>query len=307
MNVSYRQLRAFALIARLGNFSRAAERLHITQSGLSAMMRELEANLKCRLFDRTTRAVRLTPAGEQLLPTAANVVEQLELTAAQISDIGAKAKQSLKIAATPLVSSSLLPVVCQQLRFDNPDLSVQLIDCDINRARTLVESGEVDFGLGFFFRSTKGIERFPLCEFRLMRVAPDPDGDAMGAHALGEVDWSELKDAALIGLPEDNPIQQLVETHLKKVRPGGEERVAFNQFDTLIAMVAAGMGTAIIPTFALLACRRYAVRCDLLVNPSISLGFHRITRKGREHAPLMEEFTATLVALLNGLESETAP
>ena len=169
-----------------------------------------------------------------------------------------------------------------------------------------MESGEVDFGLGFFFRSTKGIERFPLCEFRLMRVAPDPDGDAMGAHALGEVDWSELKDAALIGLPEDNPIQQLVETHLKKVRPGGEERVAFNQFDTLIAMVAAGMGTAIIPTFALLACRRYAVRCDLLVNPSISLGFHRITRKGREHAPLMEEFTATLVALLNGLESETA-
>jgi DNA-binding transcriptional LysR family regulator len=302
MNVSYRQLRAFALVARLGNFSRAAERLHITQSGLSAMMRELEANLKCRLFDRTTRAVRLTPAGEQLLPAASTVVEQLDLVAAQISDIGTRAKRSLRIAATPLVSSSLLPVVCRQLRAEHPDLNIQLVDCDINRARSLVENGEVDFGLGFFFRSAKGIERSPLCTFRLMRVSLQTGGQHDAGHSLGTASWQELKDVELIGLPSDNPIQQLVETHLRKVRPGSEERATFNQFDTLIAMVAAGMGTAVIPTFALLACRRYPVRCDVLANPSVPLGFYRITRKGREHAPLMDEFTDALVSLLHGLE-----
>lgn len=316
MNMSYRQLRAFVLISRLGNFSRAAESLHITQSGLSAMMRELEANLKCRLFDRTTRTVTLTTAGEQLLPAATQAVHELELAASKLNDIDAKAKRSLSVAATPLVSSSLLPVVYQSMRRRYPDLYIRLIDCDLNRARTLVENGDVDFGLGFFFRASKGIERSLLCSFQLMHVTPldsvqsedgveqqfTPGGTQFD---LGSVPWSELKDATLIGLPSDNPIQQVVETHLRKIRHTDGERVPFNHFDTLIAMVAAGMGSAVIPTFALLACRRYRVKCAILTGPTVPLGFYRITKKGREHAPAMQEFTNTLVSLLPGLVEST--
>jgi DNA-binding transcriptional LysR family regulator len=69
MNVSTRQLQAFIAIARLGSFTRAAEEVFMTQAGLSLMLKDLEAQVGARLFDRTTRSVRLTVAGETLLPT----------------------------------------------------------------------------------------------------------------------------------------------------------------------------------------------------------------------------------------------
>jgi DNA-binding transcriptional LysR family regulator len=300
MNVSYRQLKAFLLIARLQNFSRAAERLHITQSGLSAMMRELETSVRSRLFDRTTRAVTLTAAGEQLLPAAMQAVGELDSALARIGDVHAQARRSLKVAATPLVSSSLLPAVCRQLQLADPELQIELDDCELSRARALVESGDADFGLGFFFRASKGIERTLLHSFRLMRVTCREGGEEAKTKT-GRVPWSALKGAPLIGLPADNPIQQLVEVQLRKLRMDGE-RKAFNNFETLIAMAAAGMGTAVIPTFALLACDRYQVRCDVLTHPIVPVGFYRVLKKGREPAPAMEDFTDALLALLAGLD-----
>lgn len=311
MNLSFRQLKAFLLIARLGNFTRAAERLHVTQAGLSVMMRELETQLDARLFDRTTRSVSLTDAGEKLLPAALAAVGELESAAAEIADIGDKARHTLRLAATPLVSSNLLPAVIRSFRAAHPEVAIHLVDCDLTQVQALVENGEVDFGLGFFFRATKGIERSLLYSFRLMRVSPlddaDPgesavqarrDGAGADATQTGSVSWSALKDAPLIGLPADNPIQQLVDAQLAKIGRSNEDRLAFNHFDTLIAMVAAGMGTAVMPTFAMLACHRHRVRTDLLSRPAVTAGFYRITKRGRGRAHAMEDFTDMLVSML---------
>jgi DNA-binding transcriptional LysR family regulator len=65
MNLSMRQMRAFLHVARIGNFTRAAERAHMTQAGLSTLVREMERQLGARLFDRTTRMVSLTTAGRR--------------------------------------------------------------------------------------------------------------------------------------------------------------------------------------------------------------------------------------------------
>jgi DNA-binding transcriptional LysR family regulator len=314
MNVSFRQLKAFVLVARLGNFTRASEQLHLTQAGLSIMMRELETQLDCRLFDRTTRTVSLTPAGEKFFPAAMRAIGEIEAGAAQINAIGEKARSTLRLAATPLVSSNLLPAVWQSFRAQHPEVTVRLVDCELSRVHALVESGEADFGLGFFFDSARGIERTLLYSFELMRVAPmDQSGDhkkvgrtprdqkKARVAEVGTVPWSALQDAPLISLPGDNPIQQLIETHLTKIGRGNEDRPTFGHFDTLIAMVAAGMGTAIIPSFAMLACRRHNVRTDLLSHPTISLGFYRITKRGRIKTPAMEDFTNTLISSLPSL------
>ena len=109
MNLSTRQMRAFLHVARLGNFTRAAEQAHITQAGLSILIREMEKQLACRLFDRTTRVVTLTPAGRRLLPVVERLLTDLDDVAAQLGAEGDAARQTLRIAATPLVSSHLLP------------------------------------------------------------------------------------------------------------------------------------------------------------------------------------------------------
>ena len=298
MNYTLRQLKAFLLVSELGNFTRAAERMHITQAGLSVMMRELETQFGSRLFDRTTRMVSMTPAGEKLLPAAQAAVDQLERVAADIGDIGKKARQTLRVAATPLVSSSLLPAVFGAFRRKYPDVNLQLHDADLSRVHALVESGEVDFGLGFFFKAARGIERTLLCSFPLMRVTPLDDKQPRGPQPVGRVGWSSLKDAQLIGLPYDNPIQQFVDSHLAKIGRGNEDRLSFRYFDTLIGMVAAGMGSTVIPSFALLACHHHRVATDILVDPEESVGFYRITMRGKARPELMDEFSETLVALL---------
>jgi len=298
MNYSFRQLKAFLLVSELGNFTRAAERMHITQAGLSVMMRELEAQLGSRLFNRTTRNVSLTVAGEKLLPAAQAALGHLEQAAASISDIGAQARQVLRVAATPLVSSSLLPEVFGVFHRKHPHVGLQLHDDDLGRVHALVESGDADFGLGFFFKAAHGIERTLLCSFSLMRVAPLRGEGAPGPQPVGRVAWSALEDETLIGLPRDNPIQQFVDSNLAKIGRGNEERASFRYFDTLIGMVAAGMGSTVIPSFALLACRHHRVATDILVEPEESLGFYRINKRGRAKPELMAEFSETLVSLL---------
>src|SRR5579863_8617322 len=90
MEVSTKQLRAFRLVAQHRNFTRAAEALFITPSGLSVLIRELESRVGFRLFDRTTRHVELTPHGGELLAVIQRNLVELD---AAIASIGNSAKR----------------------------------------------------------------------------------------------------------------------------------------------------------------------------------------------------------------------
>src|ERR1700743_1597608 len=107
MNISLRQLKAFSEVARLKSFTRAAENLHITQQGLSLMIQDLERQFGCRLFDRTTRTVSLTLAGEQLCSAAQPTISSLDAAASCIGRLSTHARQTLSIATTPLVAATL--------------------------------------------------------------------------------------------------------------------------------------------------------------------------------------------------------
>lgn len=300
MNISLRQLKAFAQVARLGNFTRAAEQMHITQAGLSIMMRELEAQLDCRLFDRTTRNVTLTAAGEQFLPVATRTLADLEASAAQLGAITARARQTLVVGATPMISASIMPAVCQAFRLAHPEVNVRLVDADGGQLQALVEQGELDFGLAAFFKPAAGTEQTPLFTYQLMWISPGGNAPA-GDQSAGSMPWKALAEVQLIGLPAGNRIQQFIEDHLAAIGRAHEERVTFNNFETLIAMVAAGVGTAIVPSYAMAACRRHGVRVALLKEPATPLDFYRITKRGRAEANAMAAFTAAFVAAATNL------
>src|SRR5688572_5365161 len=76
--VTIRQLRAFIAVAQEGSITRAAQRLHLTPSALSMLISNLEGELAVRLFDRTTRKIALSEAGEELLPSIGRVFESLD-------------------------------------------------------------------------------------------------------------------------------------------------------------------------------------------------------------------------------------
>jgi DNA-binding transcriptional LysR family regulator len=294
MNLSTRQLRAFLHVAQSGSFTRAAERAHMTQAGLSILVREVELQLGARLFDRTTRAVQLTDAGRRLAVVAETVLQQLDEVTREVDALGQQSRQTLRIAATPLVSSHLLPHVLAHLRLTRPDLNVQLHDTSLDQVQTLVESGAADVGLGFFFKTATGLERRLVGEFPLMRVGPGTEAP----QALGRVRWTALKGESLITLPADNPIQRFIDTHLARIDLQRPVLTTVSFLATQISMVEAGFGVAVVPTFALAACRRHRVRTDVLGSPQVKIGFYRISRRGVSQTDAIEAFDETLQQML---------
>nr|WP_314630076.1 LysR family transcriptional regulator [uncultured Noviherbaspirillum sp.] len=286
MNVTQRQMQAFLAVARLGSFTRAAERLHITQSGLSAMMRDLETQLRCRLFDRTTRSVSLTAEGLQLVPVAGRIVSELASVSDVINRISSSAQRTLTVGVTPIIAACVMPAAITAFNRAYPEIGVRIRDISRQAIQDGVAGGELDAGFGAFFKATSGIERTPLADFALAYVSPaSPLAGTAKAGKRGKgaarITWSTLQDKPLIGLPSGNPVQALIEDQLRLIGRGDEDRPVHENFQTLMAMVEAGFGVAVLPSFVAPACRRYGVQISVLTEPVVSLSFYEITKKGR--------------------------
>ena len=120
MNVSLRQLRAFVAVAELESFTGAAQQLHITQSALSLLVKDLESELGIRLLDRTTRSVRLAEAGHAFLPFVVGVLEDLERAIDSVADLRDLKRGVARIAAPQLMSLTLLPTALAAHRARHP-------------------------------------------------------------------------------------------------------------------------------------------------------------------------------------------
>ena len=290
MNITTRQLKAFLLVARHRNFSRAAEQMFIAQSGLSLMIRELEDQLGFRLFDRTTRQVRLTESGAQFLSVAEQNIQDIETVVSRIGDSARKANLSLSIGAPPMASANLLPEVIATFQARNQNVRIRLIDSDIGSISELVKSGDIDMGFGMFIKPTPGVLRIPLFRFSLVVASAD---DFARSHSA-PWRWADLVGQKLIALPPDNPIQQLIDKNM--AHAGHRDAPAFvvNFLDTQIGLVAAGCGIAVLPSTALPACKNRNVRMAPLMNPSAELDFFQVSDRSRKLPPCADDFTDLL-------------
>jgi len=303
MNITSRQLKAFLLTARHQSFSRAAEQLFITQSGMSVLIRELEDQLGFRLFERTTRRVTLTQFGTRFLPIADRSVLELEAAAANIGRSASAANQRLALGATPLIAGKLLPAVIAEYAKRDPALRVILHDGDRARLVSMVTSGELDVALGCFLQPVSGMRRMPLFRFSLMVIQPEAEAARL-ARALR---WEDLIERRLIGGPPDNPIQQLIDRHLQRLGRRTAPELTFNYFETQIAMVETGAGVAVMPTFAIPACRGHKVRMHPLTDPVIPVDLFQIVNRGRKLPPAADGFTAFLKQYLAGWAEPWSP
>src|SRR3954470_10498774 len=109
MDFNARQLRAFLLAAQHHNFTRAAEALFITPSGLSVLIRELENELGFRLFDRTTRHVALTGDGRQLLGVTRRCLDEIDGATARIAETAKDTSRTLSVGAGLITAANILP------------------------------------------------------------------------------------------------------------------------------------------------------------------------------------------------------
>src|SRR5690606_28957429 len=111
MNLTMRQLRAFLAVAEQGNFTRAAQKLHVTQAGLSGMMLELASEAGAQLFVGTTRRVEITEGGGSVLRYATTALHNLDDAERRLGFLNDQGRSRLGIGLTPLVASTVLPAL----------------------------------------------------------------------------------------------------------------------------------------------------------------------------------------------------
>jgi DNA-binding transcriptional LysR family regulator len=292
MNITSRQLKAFLLTARHHSFSRAAEQLFITQSGMSVLVRELEAQLGFRLFDRTTRRVTLTEFGTRFLPVADRSVLELEAAASNIGRSASAANHRLVIGATPFIAANLLPAAIAQYAKLHPELQIRLHDAERPQLLAMLESGEIDVGLSADVHPAPGLQHLPLMRFSLMAVLPEHDAQGLPARLR----WADVAARRLVGLKPRNTIQELVDHQLQRLGRSQPPEVVCTYSETQIAMVEAGAGAAVLPSFALPACRKRRVATRPLTEPVVLGDLYWIVSRGRKLPEGADGFTKFLNA-----------
>ncbi|MGQ3178865.1 MAG: LysR family transcriptional regulator [Variovorax sp.] len=294
MNITLRQIRAFLAVAEAGAFARAAERMHLSPSALSTLVKELEEQIGLRLFYRSTRVVQLTEAGAEFLPLARKALEDLEAAVAGSRALAEVKRGRVTVAASIVIAATLLPWVIQSFQQRHPGIQCILKDGFEETIRDQVRRGEVDLGVGTLVEGEPGLTEVTLYQDHLVALVPD-------GHPLAErgaVTWRELAKHPLISLSDQSPSRALADAAFDSVglRPVPAHVATFSS--TLISMVAAGMGVAALPVNVRQLSRRTGVQTRMLVRPTVKRNMGVYSRSDAELTPAANAFLKHMQAFV---------
>ncbi len=241
---SPRQLRYLVTLAETLNFRRAAEVLYVTQSTLSAGIRELESLLGTTLFERNKRSVRLTAVGGQVVERARELLAQAE----DLVMIARGAQQPLsglrRLGIIPTVAPFLLPAIMPSARYRYPKLQLYLREDLTDRLIDQLHAGDLDFALIAVPYETGDLEVKELFRDEFRFVAPQSDPVAK----LKQVAVREVDPGRVLLLEEghclrEHAIQACGAGRMAR-QEGGLEATSLY---TLLQMVEGGLGVTLLP------------------------------------------------------------
>jgi len=168
-----RHLRYLAAIAQEANFTRAAEKLFVSQSALSQQIQSLEREVGTVLLDRSHRGVRLTAAGEILYQHAQRIFQELEQARTAIHELEGVQRGELHIGVVQTVNDYLMPLVAAAFAERHPQIKLFVDEVPTDEIEARLEQGELQVGLGFAPSSMSGIEALPILEENLVLIVRD--------------------------------------------------------------------------------------------------------------------------------------
>lgn len=241
-----RHLRALVAVAEELHFGHAAKRLNLSQPPVSLAIKELEDELGVRLFERSSRRIEITPAGEEALRDARVVLARTESLREHARNASRGSGGSLAIGFISTAAYTFLPSVLRRFYGEFPDVKISLHESSSDRIIADVEAGSLDIG----------------CMFFPPNLPPSLSYQATNHEPL------------VVALPENHPMTKLKRVPLKRL--AGEQFLAFERhigpvmFDTVIAacmrngfspkifparqmhtvvsLVSGGMGVALVPS-----------------------------------------------------------
>lgn len=285
-------MRVFVTVAGCGNIRDAAKALGRTDSAISMTLKQLESDLGAPLFE-TDRKHTLTALGVEVNKLAQDLLREYDRTTERIMALAAGREGVLRIAAVPSVAAQLLPPVLSAMLADHPGVRIELLDTDSASVHALVETGEVEIGIGGKPQAKAGLSFVSLFNdpFRLVcrkdhpltRLARPLTRQDVQAHRL----ISNKSTAGYAGFGAEAPDRV--------------SAISARNVISLLALVRAGAGATILPALATRAIDEEL--CALELHDPMALrtvGF--VLRQGGISSPVCDAFQRRLVALIKATD-----
>lgn len=245
-----RQIEFFLALVSERNFTRAADITHVTQSGLSAAIRNLEREMGAQLFDRRPRAVELTAAGHAFLPRARRILTDAHAALRELRQDGAGSAGVLAVAAEHCLGDLVeLPELLSSFTSKHPSLEIRFEQLESRNILDRLERRELDVAL---LAEVGGPPALAMGhEVATTELARDGfDLVASPDHALAgrsHLDWCELEEHAFVDLAPGWSARKIIDDFLH--RRGVTRRSSFvvNDVHMLLDLVQRGLGVALIP------------------------------------------------------------
>jgi DNA-binding transcriptional LysR family regulator len=241
--VELRHLEYFVAVAEEEHFTRAAERLHVAQSGLSASIRALERELGAPLFVRSTRRVGLTEAGRALLAEARRTLASVAAARNAVAAVQGLLRGTVSIGTEQCLGVIDLPEVLARFRAVHPGVEVRLRQTGSSVLVDEVREGTLDLAFVAVSRAPAGVSLTPLATEPMMLVC-HPE-HPLTAHET--ICWSCLENETFVDFHTDWGARQVTDRAFDDA--GLERHVALevNDVHSLLDFVAADLGVALVP------------------------------------------------------------
>ncbi|WP_068310689.1 hydrogen peroxide-inducible genes activator [Polycladidibacter hongkongensis] len=241
-----RQLQYFKALAEHLSFSKAAEACHITQSTLSASIRQLEDNLECALVDRSGKQLVLTETGEKVLAQSAALLRDAEELVQGVKAQHQPLTGRFRLGVIPSISPFVLPRFLPGLREAFPALKLYLREDLTRNLLSSLREGRIDAALIAFPYELSGFDFEIVGEDAFLLAVP-------AEHPLAareEIALEELGNERLLLLEDGHCLRNHVLAATKGRLAGGEEDIQATSLITLVQMVDNGLGVTLLPKLA---------------------------------------------------------
>lgn len=242
-----RHLRYFLAVAEAGSFSRAADRLGISQPGISQQMRDLEAGLRVSLFQRRGKRILLTSTGIIFQEHARAILRQVENFLQELSSEPGQLRGALHLGVVPILNVALVPQLLGLFAAAYSGISLTVEEISSTEIETALEEGRMDVGLGFLTRHSPNLRYERLCtdEFALIVSEAHPWWNRRVIH------FSELHQQRLLQLPDTFVMRRMTDeiSRNHQVRPRTVAEI--NSIGTLLRSLGPLEAAALMPKIAL--------------------------------------------------------
>ncbi|MBB4615975.1 LysR family transcriptional regulator [Sphingomonas abaci] len=290
LNCELLDLRAIIAVADGKSFLRAAEQLNLSQPALSRRVQKLEATVGTALLERTTRSVRLTPAGQEIVPLLRRLIEEIDSSLLGMMALGERQAGRLTVASIPSATVRFLPDVLEQFGREYRNVRVRVLDLSATECAEAVRTGEAEFAISLPVTSDGDLSFEPLTDdpYGLVCRRDDPLAE------LPDPSWADLTGLRLVTVHMGSGNRTALDAGL--TRAGIELRWFYEvtRLTSALALVQAGLGPSVLPR---LACMGPDAR-DLLWRPLRGAGIVRTIGVLRRSSATLSPTASRLMALL---------